>query len=111
MSLINLSFIIIGCFSLVSLSSKLADEIDLVLFYGFTVSSVSVLEEDLDLSNELNLFNAMSLSDSFLIGYLFLVWYACGLSVFKLPITYLIVSSVVGTNVLLEDMILCLDIF
>ena len=66
LSLIDFWFLIIinfGCCYLVSLSSKLADEIDLVLVFGFTVSSVSVLEEDLDLSNEVNLFNAMSLSD------------------------------------------------
>ena len=96
----NISFVL--CSILVSLSSKLADEIDLVLFCGFTVSSVSVLEEDLDLSNELNLLNAMSLSHSLLIGFLFLVLDACCFSVFKLPITALTFSSVVGTNGLFE---------
>ena len=42
-SLINLSFlnfISFGCYFLVSLSDKLDNEIDLVLFSGFTVSSV-----------------------------------------------------------------------
>ena len=89
----------------------MADGIDIVLFCGFTVSYVSVLEEDLDLSNEVILFNVMSLSDSFLIGFLFLVCDAYCLSVFKLPITSLTVSSVVGTNGLLKDVILCIDIF
>ena len=106
-----LSLFLLGCCSLVSLSSKLADEIDLVLFCGSTVSSVSVLEEELYLSNELDLFHDMSLSDSLLIGFLSLVLDACGLSVFKLPITSLTASSVVGTNGLFEDMIFCLDIF
>ena len=61
LSLLNMSFLIIisfGCCYFVYLSYKLADEIDLVLFCGFTVSSVSVIEEDLDLSNELDLLNA-----------------------------------------------------
>ena len=43
LSLHNLSFLIIiyfGCCYLVNLSSKLADEIDLVLFCGFIVSYV-----------------------------------------------------------------------
>ena len=88
----------------------MSDEIDLVLFCGFTVSHVSVLEEDPDLSNEIDLFDATSLSYSLLIGF-FLVWYACCLSVFKLTITSLTVYSVVGTNGLLEDMILILDLF
>ena len=49
-SLLNLSFlnfISLGCSFFVSLSDKLADEIDLVLFSGFTSSSVYVLVEDL----------------------------------------------------------------
>ena len=69
-SLLNfsfLNFISFGCCFLVYLSDKLADEIDLVLFSGFTVYYVSVLEEDLDLSNELDLFDAMPLFDSLLI--------------------------------------------
>ena len=40
LSFLFLNFISFGCCSLVSLSSKLADELDLVLFCGFTVSSV-----------------------------------------------------------------------
>ena len=54
LSLINLLFLIIICFGccyFASLSSKLDDETDLVLFCGFTVSYISVLEEDPDLSN------------------------------------------------------------
>ena len=62
LNLLSLNFITFGCCYLVYLSSKLADEIDLVLFCGFTVSHVSVLEEDPDLSNEIDLFDAMSLS-------------------------------------------------
>ena len=65
LSLNNLSFLIpisFGCCSLIFLSSKLADENGLVLVYGVTVSSVSVLEENLDLSNEVNLLNSMSFS-------------------------------------------------
>ena len=76
LSLLNFSFLTIisfGCCSLVFLSSKLADEIYLVLFCGFTVSFVSVLEEELDLSNELDLFNSMSFFYSLLISFLFLV--------------------------------------
>ena len=46
----------------------MADEIDIFLVSGVNVSSVSVLEEDLDLSNEVNLFSAMSFSISSLIG-------------------------------------------
>ena len=66
LSLLHLSFlnfISVCCCFLVSLSSKLADEINLVLFGGFTVYSVEVLEEDLDLPNELDLFYAMPLYD------------------------------------------------
>ena len=75
------------------------------------MSSVSVLEEGLYLSNEFNLFNVMSLSESLLIGFSFSVSDAPCWSVFKLPITCLTVSSVVLINGVLEDMILCLDIF
>ena len=113
LSLINLLFLIIisfGCCSLVSLSSKLADEIDLVLFCGFTVSYVSVIEKDIDLSSDFNFFNAMYLSESLLIGFLFLVCDASCFSVFKLPITSLTVYYVVGINGILEEMILYLDI-
>ena len=56
-SLLNfsfLSFIYFGCCFLVFLSDKLADEIYPVLFSGFTVSCVSVLPEDPELSNELD---------------------------------------------------------
>ena len=76
LSLLNLSFLHFISFVfyfLLSLSSKLADEIDLVLFSGFNVSSVSVLEEDLDLSNELDLLNVTPLFDSLLIDFLFFV--------------------------------------
>ena len=61
----------------------------LILFYvlGFTDSSFSGLEEDLDLSNEGNLFNAMSFSYSLLIGISFSVIDASCLSVSKLKIT------------------------
>ena len=51
---------------LVFLSDKLADEIDLDLFIVFTVFSVSVLLEALDLSNDLDLSNYILLSDSLL---------------------------------------------
>ena len=37
--------------------------------YGVTVCYVSVLEADLDLSNEVNLFNSMFFSLYFLIGF------------------------------------------
>ena len=47
----------------------MADEIDLILFSGFTVCYVSVLVEDLELSNELYLFNVIPLFDSFLIDF------------------------------------------
>ena len=76
LSLLNMSFlnlIYFGCFSLVSLPYKLAHEIDLVLFLGFNLSSVSVLEEVLDLSNEHDLFNSVPLFYSLLIGFLYLV--------------------------------------
>ena len=39
------------------------------LVSGVTVSSVSVIEEDLDLSNEVNLFSAMYFSVSSLTGF------------------------------------------
>ena len=39
----------------------MADEIDPVLFSRFTMSYVSVLVEELEFSNELNLSNAMPL--------------------------------------------------
>ena len=45
-SLLNLSFLnfmSFGCCFLVLLSDKLADEIDLVLFSGFSLSYISVL--------------------------------------------------------------------
>ena len=44
LNLLFLNFISFDFFFLVSLSSKLANEIDFVLFNDFTVSSVSVLE-------------------------------------------------------------------
>ena len=61
-SLLNfsfLNFIYFGCCFLIFLYDKLADEIDLVLFSGFTVYYVSVLVEYLELSNKLDLFNAI----------------------------------------------------
>ena len=57
-----------------------------------TVSSVSVLEEDLDLSNEVNLFSAMSFSISSLIGFSKCESDAFCSSVFELPIASLIWS-------------------
>ena len=71
MSLINFSFLIVitvGCCSLIFLSSELADDID-ILVSCFTVSYVLVFEEILYLSNEDNLFSAMSFSISSLIGF------------------------------------------
>ena len=114
LSPINLLFLIIiyfGCCSLAFLSSKLADEIDLVLVSGITVSSVSVLEEDPYLFNEVNLFNSKSLSESLVIGFLFFVCVASCWSVFKLPIMSFTVFPVAVINGILEYMILCLDIF
>ena len=84
----------------------MSDEIDLVLFCSFIVSSVSVIDSDLYLFNELNLFNAMYLSDSLLIvflGDLRCLFFVC----FKSPITSLTISYDVGTNGSMEDMILC----
>ena len=113
LSLINFFLILIsfGCFSLTFLSSKLADEIDIVLVFGVIVSSVSILEEDLDLSNEVNLFNAMYFSVTLLIGVSYLVCDAFYWSVLKLPINSLTVSSVGCINGIIEDTILCIDLF
>ena len=49
----------------------MADEIDPVFVSVITVSSASVLGEDLDISNEVNLHNAMSLSESLFISFSF----------------------------------------
>ena len=65
------------------LSYKLADVIDIVLVSGITVSSVSVLEEDPNSSNEVNLFTSVSFYESLLIGFSFLVCDAFCWSVFK----------------------------
>ena len=56
---------------LLLLSEKLADEIDLDLFSVFTEYSVSFLWVDLDLSNDLDLYNDIPLSDLLLMGLFF----------------------------------------
>ena len=109
--LLFLILISFGCGFLVFLSYKLADEIDLVLVSSVTVSYVSVLEEDLGLSNEVNLFNAMYFSVFFLIRFSNSVCDAFCWSIFKLPIMSLTVSYVGWINGILNDMMLCLDIF
>ena len=76
-----LTFIFFGCYILVLLSDKLADEIDLVFFSNITVSYVSVLLKALYLSNDFDLSNAVPLFDSLLIDLYFLLLDACGLSV------------------------------
>ena len=76
-----LNFIPFGCCSLVSLYSKLADEIDLVLFSVFTVSYILVPVEDLDLFDSLILFNGVPLFDSLILGsFIFrlrCLWFVC----------------------------------
>ena len=52
-----------------SLSDELSDDIYFVLIRGFTVYSVSVVEEDLELYNEFYLFNSIPLFASFLIDF------------------------------------------
>ena len=130
-----LTFICFGCYILVLLSDKLADEIDLVFFSNITVSYVSVLLKALYLSNDFDLSNAVPLFDSLLIDLYFLLLDACGLSVLLnisilfvylwwfidvftilrfvtiLLIPSLPILSVAETNGLLEDMILVLNIF
>ena len=76
-----------------------------------TVSSVSVLEEDLDLSHEVNLSNAVSFFISLLIGFSKYEYDALCSSIFKLQILTLIWSSFGLINRILEDTILCLDLF
>ena len=93
------------------LSYKLADVIDIVLVSGITVSSVSVIEEDPNSSNEVNLFTSVYFYESLLMSFTFSVCDAFCWLVFKLPIASLTVSSVSRINGILEDMILCLDIF
>ena len=78
---------------------------------GVTVSYVSVLEADLDLSNEANLFNAMSFAVSLIIRFSNSVCDTFCWSVFKLPIRYLTVYYFGWINRLLKDMIFCLDLF
>ena len=73
-------------------------------------SSVSVFEEDLDLSNEVNLFSAMSFYISLLKGFKKYEYDAFCSSVFKLPILSLILSSVGLINGILEYIILCFDL-
>ena len=58
---------------------------DLFLAFSVTVYSVSVLEEYLDLSNEVNLFSAMSFSIFFLIGFSKPEYNAFCSSILKLP--------------------------
>ena len=65
----------------VILSEKLADEIDLDLFIIFTVSYVSVVWVDLDLSNEIDLSNDQFLSDLLLMDLSFYLLDTCGLSI------------------------------
>ena len=62
-----LTFISFVCSILVLLSDKLADEIDLDLFRFLTVSYISILWELLNLSNELDLSNAVPLFGSLII--------------------------------------------
>ena len=57
LSRVNLFVLIVstfGCCYFIFLSFELADNIDIFLGSSFSVSSVSVFEEDLDLSNEGN---------------------------------------------------------
>ena len=75
------SFISFSCCVWVLLLDKLADEIDLDLFRFFTVYSVSVLLEALDLSNDLDLSNAAPSFDLLIIDLSFLFLDACGLSI------------------------------
>ena len=84
---------------------------DLFLMFSVTVYSVSVPEEDPDLPNAVNLFSAMSFSVSWILGFSKSESDAFCLSVFKLPNVSLIWSSFGWINGILEDMILCLDLF
>ena len=68
-----LTFICFGCSMSVLLSDKLANEIELDLFIVFTVSSVSFILEALYLSNDLDLSNDIPLFDSFMIDLYFLL--------------------------------------
>ena len=54
-----IKFIYFGCSVLILLSDKMSDEIDLCLFSFFTVSSVSIILETLDLSNDIPLFYSL----------------------------------------------------
>ena len=110
LSFVDFIFLILiyfGCRYSICISFKLADAIDINSVSGIYASSVSVLEEDLDFSNEV----AISFSGSLLIDFSSFV---CGdfcWSDFKLPITSLTMYYVVGMNGLLERMILCLNFF
>ena len=59
----------VGSCSYIFLSSELANGKDIFLVSSFTVCSVSVFEEDPDLSNEGILFSAMCFSLSLLNGF------------------------------------------
>ena len=61
------TFISFGCSVLILLSDKLADEIDLYLFSVFTVYSVSVHLEALDLSNDTPFFYPFLIDLSFIL--------------------------------------------
>ena len=81
-SLLNFFLIVItvGCCYFIFSSSELADYINLFLVSCFPVSSVKVFEEDLDLSNEGNLFSSISLF--YILAYgLFKIWIWCFLLV------------------------------
>ena len=73
-----LTLIYFGCYLLVLLSDKIADEIYLDLLIVFTVSSVLVLWEALDLSNYTPLFDSLLIDLSFyfeMLGiFLFRLW-------------------------------------
>ena len=73
--------------------------------------SVSVFEEDPDLSNEGTLCSAISFSLSLLNGFSEYDSYAFCFSVCKLPIPSWTLSSVGFINGVLEYMILCFDLF
>ena len=77
---------------------------------SFNVCSVSVFEEDPDLSNEGTLFSAMFFSLYLLIGFSDYYSNDFCFSVCKLPLSSWILSSVGLINGILEDMILCFDL-
>ena len=89
----------------------MANDKDLFLVSSFTVCSVSVFEEDPDLSNEGALFSAMYFSLSLLNIFSEYDYDAFCFSICKSPISPLILSFVGLTNEILEDMIFCFDLF